>query len=159
MGKKLGLPNVASWSAGLRVAAHHCISGGFAVVDMESVHNDVGNVLQRQACSTRDVHVSSASIQCFPAVDNELLLERDHHVVCEDYPQRLGLNHAPSQRPVCGVRGVITGICHHVDCTIAASDGVLAESDCAVCQRLTVLFPVGIACPAVVDWVSRSAHR
>jgi hypothetical protein len=24
---------------------------------------------------------------------------------------------------------------------------------------LTVLFPVGIACPAVVDWVSRSAHR
>ncbi len=102
-------------------------------MDMESVHNDIRDVLQRQACATCDVHVSTPAVQGFEAVHDELLLERDHHVACEDDPQRLGLNDAPTKSAVLGVGdSVVAAVGDHVDFAIASSDGVLAVPDRAV---------------------------
>lgn len=42
----------------------------------------------------------------------------------------------------------------NIDLTAFAAEGILAEPDAAIGEALPVFGPVGIAFPAVVDWVS-----
>ena len=52
---------------------------------------------------------------------------------------------------------VVSGIRDNVDAAVAAADRVLSEPDRAIGKALAVGSPIGIAPPAVVDWVSGPA--
>lgn len=139
-------------------APHHGVPRGPAVVDVEAVDDDVGDVLDGDAGAVCDVHVGATPVDGLEAVHDELLLERDHHVPLEDDPQRLVLDDGVAERAFLGVHGVVVaGVGDDVELAVAAADGVAAEADAAVGEPLPVVVPVGVAAPAVVDGVPRPA--
>jgi len=139
-------------------AAHHGVPCGLAVVDVEPVDDDVGDILDGDAGAVGDVHVGAASVDGLEAVHDELLLERDHHIPLEDDPERLVLDHGVAEGALARVDGVVVArISDHVDLAVAATDGVAAEADAAVSQALAVLVPVRVAAPAVVHRVASAA--
>lgn len=141
-------------------AAHHGVAGGAAVVDVEAVDDDVGDVLDGDAGPVGDVHVGAPAVDGLEAVHDELLGEGDDHVALEDDPQRLVLDDGVPEGALLGVHGVVVAsVGDHVDLAVAAADGVAAEADAAVGEALAVVVPVRVAAPAVVDGVPRAARQ
>ena len=144
-------------------------SCGLNVVDGDSVHNDIAHILNRQTSPSSDLHVNTAPIDGLEAGDHQLVLQPDGHAACEYDPQRPWASHCIPQ----GSRGRVGGVVvprggHHVNLSVLSTNGVPAEPDGAVRKALPMGRPLGIALPAVVDWVScpastgsrgqRSAH-
>ena len=59
---------------------------GLAMVDMDVVDDDIGDVLKGYAAITNYVDIGAAAIDGLEAVDYELVLELDGHVSREDDP-------------------------------------------------------------------------
>ncbi|RZS07832.1 hypothetical protein BHM03_00038743 [Ensete ventricosum] len=143
-----------------RRAADHGIAGGLAVMDVEAVDDDIGDILDGDASSIGDVDVGAAAVDGLETVHDELLLERDHHVTLKSDPQGVVLDDRIPQCSRPWIHGIIIpGVRHHVEFAVTAADGIPAEANPAVSQRFPVQMPVGIAPPAVVDWVAGAARR
>lgn len=150
-----GAPPIVAWRA-----AHHGVPCGLAVVDVEPVDDDVGDVLDGDTGTIGDVHVGSSSVDGLEAVHDEFLLERDDHVPLEDDPERLVLDDGVAEGALARVdRVVIARVGDHVDLAIATTDGVSAKADAAVGEALAVVVPVRVAAPAVIDGIARSARQ
>lgn len=141
-------------------APDHGIAGGPAVMDVQAMDDDVGDVLDGDAGAIGNVHVGATAVDGLEAVHDQLLLERDHHVALEDDPQRLVADDGVPERALLGVhRVVVAGVGDHVDLAVAAADGVAAEADAAVGEPLAILVPVRVAPPAVVDRIAGAARQ
>lgn len=141
-------------------ASHHGVPCGLAVVDVESVDDDVSDVLDGDAGTAGDVNVSASAVNGLEAVHDELLLERDDHIPLEDDPERLILDDTIAEGALSRVdRVIVAGVGDNVDLAIAATNGIAAEADAAVSQALAVIVPVLIAAPAVVDGVACPARQ
>lgn len=126
-----------------------------AVVDVDVVDDDVGDVLEGDAAVARDVDVGAAAVHGFEAVEDELVLQVNGHVRGKHDPERFVLDDGVAERAGDGVgRVAVRWVRHHVDLPALPAHGVFAESDAALRQLLAVGRPVGVAAPAVVDWVS-----
>ncbi len=144
----------------LRSAAYRGRSRRNAIVNVDPVHDDVGNELDRQASTSCYVYVRASSVQGLETVHDQLLFQLDQHVLLEDDPQRLVLYGAPPQCPWSWVHDVVVAVvCNDVDLSVLSSYCVSPESDCTICQALSVARPVWVAPPAVVDWVASSTAR
>ncbi len=144
----------------LRSAAYRGRSRRNAIVNVDPVHDDVGNELDRQASTSCYVYVRASSVQGLETAHDQLLFQLDQHVLLEDDPQRLVLYGAPPQCPWSWVHDVVVAVvCNDVDLSVLSSYCVSPESDCAICQALSVARPVWVAPPAVVDWVASSTAR
>ncbi len=144
----------------LRSAAYRGRSRRNAIVNVDPVHDDVGNELDRQASTSCYVYVRAPSVQGLETVHHQLLFQLDQHVLLEDDPQRLVLYGAPPQCPWSWVHDVVVAVvCNDVDLSVLSSYCVSPESDCTICQALSVARPVWVAPPAVVDWVASSTAR
>lgn len=142
-------PNV-SWAG-----AYVGVPRGRAVVDVDVVDDDVGDVLERDAAVAGDVDVGAATVDGFEAVEDELVLQVYGHVGGEHDPERLVLDDRVPKRARDRVgRVAVGGVGHHVDLSALPAHGIFAEADAAVGELLAVGRPVGVAAPAVVDWVS-----
>lgn len=109
------------------------VAAGLAMVDMDVVDDDVGDVLEGYAPVSDYVNVRSSAIDGLEAVDYELVFELDGHVRREDDPERLGLyNGMPESSRDRVSRVSIGGVGYHVDLTSFASHGVVAEPDSTV---------------------------
>lgn len=74
-------------------------------------------------------------------------------------PERLGLDDSVAQSARLRIDGVIvTGIGNDIKPPVLTSNGVFAKSNCAVSQSLSVVNPIGITAPTVVNWVPCSAR-
>lgn len=134
------------------------VTRGFAVVDVNVVDDNVGDVLERYASTAGDVDVEPTTVDCLEAVDDELDFQLDGHVGGEDDPERLRLNHGVAERPRNRVsRVAVRGVCDDVDLTAFASHGVLAEPDSAIGELLAIICPVRATAPAIVDRISDGA--
>ena len=141
-----------------RRASHHRVPRGLTVMDMNPMHNNVGNVLDREARAVCDVDVDAAAVDGLEAVHDQLLLQGDHHVALEDDPERLVLDHGVAERSRSGGDGiVVAGVGYDVVAAVAAADRVAAESDRAVGEAFAAELPFAVAAPAVVDWVAGGA--
>lgn len=141
-------------------AAHHGVPRGLAVVDVEPVDDDVGDVLDGDAGAIGDVHVGAASVDGLEAVHDELLLERDDHVPLEDDPEWLFLDDGVAEGTLARVdRVVIARVGDHVDLAVAAANGVAAKADAAVSEALAIVVPVRVAAPAVIDGIACPARQ
>lgn len=98
-------PNVAWSKDGDAIAIRHCpppimagrasnhgIASRLAVMNVESMNNDICNELDRNASPISDVDIRATAINCLEAVHNEFLLQSDDHVPFEYNPQRPILN-------------------------------------------------------------------
>lgn len=74
-------------------ASHHGIPCGFAVMDVETMDDNICHILDCDAASISNVHIGSSPINCLEAVHNKLLLQLYHHVTLEHNPQRPVLDH------------------------------------------------------------------
>lgn len=54
-------------------ASNHGVTSTLTVVNVNPVNDDVRHVLNRNTCSTSDVHVHAATIDRFEAIHDELL--------------------------------------------------------------------------------------
>jgi len=62
------------------------VAGGFTVVNVNVVDDDVANLLNREATMAGDLDIRASSIDCLVASDDELVFEFDSHVAGEDDP-------------------------------------------------------------------------
>ena len=98
-------PNMASSEDGNSVAvrqsppavmgggvSHVGIPTSLAIVDVNTMNYNVGNILYGNAGSTSNVHICSSPINGFKRIHHELLFELDDHVTLEDDPQWLVLD-------------------------------------------------------------------
>lgn len=93
-----------------RARPHVGIARGVAVVDVDVVDDDVGDVLEGDAPAPGDVDVGAAAVEGLEAVEDEFLGEADEHVGGEDYPQGLGLDHGVAEGAGAGVDRVVVGV-------------------------------------------------
>ena len=135
------------------------VAGGLAVVDVDVVDDDVGDVLEGDAASAGDVDGVAAAVDGLEGVDDELGFEFDCHVGGEGDPEGFGLDDGVAESAGCWVGGVaVGGVGDDVDLAAFAAHCVCAEADAAVGELLAVVGPVGGgAAPAVVDGVARGA--
>lgn len=134
------------------------VAGGLAVVDVDVVDDDVGDVLEGYAAVADDVDVGAAAVDGLEAVHDELVLELDGHVGGEDDPEGLGLDDGVAESAWDGAGWVtVGGVGDDVDLAAFAAEGVAAKTDAAVGEALAVSGPVGVAAPAVVNGVAGQA--
>ena len=137
---------------------YNCVPRGNTVVNVHVVYDHIAHGLKGDAPGARDVDVRAAAVHGLVAVEDELVLELDHHVRLEDDPQGLVLDDRVAEGardrvgrvPVRGVRYYI------VTASFPAQSGP-AEANCAIGQALAVGAPIRVAAPAVVDGVSGEA--
>ncbi|EYU41599.1 hypothetical protein MIMGU_mgv1a012287mg [Erythranthe guttata] len=135
-----------------------CFSGLVAVVDVDVVDDHVADVLERDAPAAGDVDVGAAAVEGFERVEDEFLGEVDEHVGGEDDPEWLRLDDGVAEGSGLRVDGIaVGGVRYYVVAAPLPAECVLAEADGAVGETLAVETPVGVAPPAVVDWVARRA--
>lgn len=129
-----------------------------AVVDVDPVEDHVRRVVDGDARAAGDVDAGAAAVDGLVRAHHQLLLEADDHVGSEDYPERLVLDDGVAERAGFWVDGVVVGgVGDDVDTAVLAAEGVLAEADGAVGEAVAMGRPVGVAAPAVVDWVGGGA--
>lgn len=84
----------------------------------------------------------------------------DDHVTGKDDPQGLIADDRISERSRLGIhRIIVSRISHHIDLTVLAANGALTEPIGTIGEPLAVLLPVGVAPPAVVDWVAGPTRK
>jgi hypothetical protein len=129
-------------------------------MDVNPVNDNVGHMLYRNAGTVGNVDIGSSAVNCLVTVHEELFFELDDHVPLKNDPQRLCLNNSMAQGARPGIdRIVVIGISDHIESAILPSNGILAEPNGAVCEPLSIVFPIWIAAPAVVDGVPGSARE
>lgn len=128
-------------------------------MDVNPVNDNVGHVLYRDAGTVGNVDIGSSAVDCLVTVHEELFFELDDHVSLKNDPQRLRLNNSMAQGARPGIDCIVViGICDHIESPILPSNGIPPEPNGAVCKPLSIVFPIWIAAPAVIDGVPRSAR-
>ena len=130
----------------------HGITCGAAVVDVETMNDDVGDILQGDAATPRDVHVVAAPIDGLEAVDQELLPQPNGHVGSKRDPQCVRLDHCVPQGPLPRIHWVIVPrVRDHVQVSVEASHRSPPEPHATLGQSLRV--PARVASPTVIDGI------
>lgn len=148
-------PAIMSWRA-----PDHGIASGLAVMDVKTMNNNVGDVLNGDASSICNVDIGTAAVDGLEAVHDQLLLQHYDHVPLEDNPERLVLDHSMAQGAWPWVdRVVIARVGDDIESAIAATNGIATKADAAVGQALAILVPVAIAPPTVINWIPSSTRE
>lgn len=130
------------------------------MVHVDVVDDDVGHVLNSDATAAGDVDVGATPIDRFEAIDDEFMLEPNGHILGEDDPKGLKLDHGVAEGARSWVRRIGIGrVGYDVDLAAFAADGIAAEADAAVGESLPVRRPIWVAAPAIVDGVSGEARE
>ena len=125
-----------------------------AVMDVESMYDNVGHKLYSNAWSTCNVNTSSPAINGLEGVHDQLFLQLNHHVPSKDDPQGLILDDCIPKSPRLRIHHIIiTGVCDHVNLSVLATYGILPKPNCTISQALPVLLPIGVTPPAVINGV------
>lgn len=112
---------------------HVGLAAGHAVVDMDVVNDNIGDVLECYAGATGNVDVDASPVQGLEAVEDELLLEPYEHVSREGDPEGLCLDHCVAQSAWRGAHRVaVGGVRYHVYWTITTAQRIGAKADGAV---------------------------
>nr|GMD67845.1 hypothetical protein CR513_45203 [Ipomoea batatas] len=140
---------------GLALPPMAYISHGFAVMNVQSMDDDIGNELDCDARPISNVDVGSTGINGLEAVHDELLLQLYNHVTLEHNPQGLLLDNSVAKSARLGVhRVIITSISDNIESTITATNGIAPKSYATISKSLAVLLPIGITTPAIINWVT-----
>lgn len=103
------------------------------MMNVNVMYDDIAYILQSNAPSSHNVHISTATINCLVAVEDQLLRQLYHHITRKHYPQRLILYHPIPQRPRFRVNHIVVGgIRHQIKLPTFSSLRVLPEPDHAV---------------------------
>ena len=147
-------PKVTWW------APHHGIPSGLAVMDVKTMNYNIRDKLDGDACSISNVDIDPTPINCFEAVHDELLLQCDHHVSLEHNPERSILDDSMAQSARLGVdRIIITRVSDHIEASITASNCISPKANAAVCKAFTVLLPIVVTSPAVINGITSSTRE
>ncbi|GLJ17494.1 hypothetical protein SUGI_0304330 [Cryptomeria japonica] len=135
-----------------RGAPNICISRRFTVVDMNSMNDNIGHILNCNASSICYMNIGTSTINSLITVHDKLLLELNN-------PERFGLNNSVPQSARSRIdRVIVIWICNYIISSILTSNGVFAKSDGTISQSLSVVNPVRITTPTVIDGVPRFAR-
>lgn len=139
---------------------HISVSPLLTVVYIDPVNNNIRHVLYSDARTISNVHTRTPAINGLKRVHYQFLLQFDNHVPGKYDPQRLFLNDGVAERPGLRIDHIIVArVRHDVNLAVSSANGVLTESDGAVRQFLTILLPIGVTTPAVVDGITRVARQ
>lgn len=122
-------------------------------MNTETMDYYMANTLHYDAWPICDLHFRAPPVYGLETVDNELILECNHHALLENDPQRFCLDDAITESSRLGIDWVIRWVGHNVDCTILPSQSLLAEAYNAVSQCMSVRRPIGIKAPTIIDYV------
>lgn len=129
-------------------------------MDVNPVNDNVFHILYCNARTVGDVDIGASAVDCLVTVHDKLLFELDDHVSLKDDPQRLVLNNSVAQSAWPGIDWIVViGICDNIESAVLPSNGVPAESNGAVCKPLSIVFPICIAAPTIIDRVPRPASQ
>lgn len=141
-----------------RGISHVCVPSLLAVVNVQSMNYDVRHVLNRNAGSAGDVDTGATAVDGLEGVHDQLLFQSNDHVASEDDPKGFVLDHCVPESSRFWVDGiVVAGVGDDVDLSVTAANGVFAEPNSTVGESLPILLPIGIAPPAIVDWIPSPA--
>lgn len=79
-----------------RRVSNICISSSLAVVDVDTVDNDVGHVLDGDARAAGNVNIRSTAVYGLERVHDKLFFKIYDHITRENDPERLVLDHCIS---------------------------------------------------------------
>ena len=109
-------------------APHICISRRFAVVDMDSMNDDVIHILYCNASSVGNMDFGSSTVNSLVAVHEQLLLQLNIHIFLENDPERLRLDDSMAQSAESRIDWVvIIRISNCVNLAILTSNGVFCQ--------------------------------
>jgi hypothetical protein len=91
----------------IRGAANHGIPGRYAVMDMDSVDDDVADELDGEASTVSNVDLVPTPVDGLVAVHDELLLQSNGHVGVEDDPEWLILDDGIAKSSGFRIDGVV----------------------------------------------------
>lgn len=69
-----------------RGATNHSIPSWLAIMDMDTMDDDIGDKLNSNAGSKGNMNIGATTINSLEAVHDEFLLQSDHHVSLEHDP-------------------------------------------------------------------------
>lgn len=116
-----------------RRVPYHGVRPGLAVVDVDAVDDDVGDVVDGDARAASNMDAGAPAVDRLVRVHHELLLQLDDHVSFEDDPQWLVLYYRMAEGARPRVHGVVVPrVADHVDPAMLAPDGAPPEPDGAV---------------------------
>lgn len=138
-----------------RRTANHSISSGFAVMDVEPMDDDIGDILDGNTGSVGNVDISATSINCLEAVHDKLLLKCDHHVLLKSDPEGFILDDCVSKCSWQWIhRIIIARVCHNIEISIPATNGISTKANPTISKSFPIVVPVRITPPAVINWVA-----
>lgn len=141
-------------------AANHGIACGLAVMDVDAMDDDVGDILDGEARAIGNVDIDATPINGLEAVHNEFLLEFDHHIPLEHDPEGPVLDHRMPEGAWPWVDSVIiAGIGDNVEASITPANCIAPEANSAISQPLAAFVPIWVAPPAVVDRIASAARK
>ena len=139
-------------------ASHHGIASGLAIMDVQTVNDNISDKLDSDASSISNVDISPTAINGLEAVHDQLLLQLDNHVPLEHNPQRFFLDDSVAQSSGPGVdRVIITRVGDDIETAVTATNRIPAKTNATVCKALAVLLPLGVTTPAVINGIASSA--
>ena len=131
---------------------------GCAMMNIDPMYDDVGDVLESEARPVRDLDVGAAPVEGFVASEDELILEHDAHVFGEVDPKGPELDHAVAEGPGGRVLGVVAVVGDHVVLSGFPARRAAPEPDRAIRERHAVLRPVLVASPTLI-YAAKKNHR
>jgi len=136
----------------VRRTPNHCRACGHTIINVDTMNNHILNVLYSDACTSSNVNIVATTINCLVAHHDEFLLKLDFHVTLKDNPERLSLKDSPAQCTISRVNSIIiTVISDNIDLAFFPTCCILAKPNCTISQCLTVLLPVWITSPAIIN--------
>lgn len=124
------------------------------------MNNNIGHKLDCEASTISNMNIGPTSINCLETIHDQLLFQLYHHISFEHNPERFILDDsmAQSSRPWVD-RVIVAGISYDVESTVATADGISAEANPTICQAFTVLLPIGVATPTIVNRITGSTRE
>ncbi|KAL5990159.1 hypothetical protein ACLOJK_011056 [Asimina triloba] len=148
-------PTIMAWGA-----ANHRVASGLAVMDMESMDNNISDKLNGYAGPVCYMDICPTPIDGLEAVHNQLLFQDDDHVTLEYDPKGLVLDDGMPKSARARVdRIIVTGVSDDVVASITSTNGLAPKANPTVSQPFAVELPLGITAPAVVNGVASATRK
>ena len=111
-----------------RGVPHISIPSSLAIMYVNPMNYNVGHVLYSNAWPAGNVNFGASAVDGLERVHEQFFLQFDHHVTCENDPQRFILDNSMPKSARFGVdRVTVTGVGHHIYFPIPATNGMLTE--------------------------------
>ena len=123
------------------------------VMNTNPMYNNMAHTLYSDARPVSNLHLRSPPINSLETIHNQLIFQRNHHVLSKNDPKRLSLNYTITKCAWFGIHRIIRRGSDYIHGAILSSHCAFTKAYSAVSQGAAIRGPIGLSAPARVYWV------